>query len=168
MAESEKIDFRNHRYPFCVVWTPIPLLSWLFPFIGHTGICTSSGIIRDFAGPYYVSEDDMAFGNPTKYWKLDSESIVGGHSSWDSSVARASEVYSHRMHNLFCDNCHSHVAMALNEMGYKGSTSWNMVTVCWNLMLRSSFVGCSGFLKTYFMPLVIWSTIITCIFMYAV
>ena len=35
------------------------------------GICTSSGVIRDFAGPYYVSEDSMAFGNPTRYWRLD-------------------------------------------------------------------------------------------------
>ena len=24
------------------------------------------GVIRDFAGPYYVSEDNMAFGNPTR------------------------------------------------------------------------------------------------------
>ena len=28
---------------------------WLFPFIGHMGICTSAGVIRDFAGPYFVS-----------------------------------------------------------------------------------------------------------------
>lgn len=28
---------------------------WLFPFIGHMGIAMSSGVIRDFAGPYYVS-----------------------------------------------------------------------------------------------------------------
>ena len=25
------------------------------PFIGHMGICTSAGVIRDFAGPYFVS-----------------------------------------------------------------------------------------------------------------
>lgn len=31
------------------------LFRWLFPFIGHMGICTSTGIIRDFAGPYFVS-----------------------------------------------------------------------------------------------------------------
>lgn len=28
---------------------------WVLPFIGHMGICTSSGIIRDFAGSYFVS-----------------------------------------------------------------------------------------------------------------
>lgn len=32
------------------------------------GIAYTTGVIRDFAGPYYVSEDDMAFGKPTKYW----------------------------------------------------------------------------------------------------
>ena len=30
-------------------------IRWLFPFIGHMGICTTAGVIRDFAGPYYVS-----------------------------------------------------------------------------------------------------------------
>ena len=28
---------------------------WLFPFIGHMGIATTQGVIRDFAGPYFVS-----------------------------------------------------------------------------------------------------------------
>lgn len=33
-------------------------------------------------------------------------------------------------HNLCFDNCHSHVAMALNLMRYDNSTSWNMVNLC--------------------------------------
>jgi Protein of unknown function (DUF778) len=37
------------------------------PFIGHTGICNSSGIASDFRGPYYFGDDDqMAFGSPTR------------------------------------------------------------------------------------------------------
>ncbi|MCJ8750315.1 hypothetical protein PDJAM_G00261640 [Pangasius djambal] len=51
----EKIDRELSRYPFCIVWTPIPGLTWFLPFIGHMGICTSAGVIRDFAGPYFVS-----------------------------------------------------------------------------------------------------------------
>ena len=47
---STKIDYDAHRYPFCLVWTPIPLLTWIFPFIGHLGIADSKGVIRDFAG----------------------------------------------------------------------------------------------------------------------
>ncbi len=66
-----KMDAERHRFPFCVVWTPLPLITWLLPFIGHMGICTSEGVIRDFAGPYFVSEDDMAFGWPTRYMIMD-------------------------------------------------------------------------------------------------
>lgn len=83
-----RIDVPRSRYPYCIVWTPIPVLTWvvvttlsfglkffnrndilamtntlylnlvcrwLFPFIGHMGIAMSSGVIRDFAGPFYVS-----------------------------------------------------------------------------------------------------------------
>lgn len=35
-----KIDVENNRFPYCIVWTPLPLISWFIPFIGHTGICT--------------------------------------------------------------------------------------------------------------------------------
>lgn len=61
------------------------------------GICTSSGVVRDFAGPYYVSEDNMGFGDPTKYWKLDPDKIPGGQSAWDRAIADAAEVYKGRM-----------------------------------------------------------------------
>ena len=38
----------KHRYPHSIVWTPLPLISWFLPFIGHMGICQENGIIRDF------------------------------------------------------------------------------------------------------------------------
>lgn len=57
----------------------------------------SSGIIRDFAGPYFVSEDNMAFGHPTKYWQLQPHLARGGQSGWDRAVTEASEEYKTRM-----------------------------------------------------------------------
>ena len=35
------------RFPLCR-WSPIPLITWFLPFIGHTGIADSSGVIYDF------------------------------------------------------------------------------------------------------------------------
>lgn len=61
------------------------------------GIATSTGVIRDFAGPYYVSEDDMAFGRPTKYWQLNYSKAKGGPQGWDSGVGEASDIYKTRM-----------------------------------------------------------------------
>ena len=40
---GEKIDHEKSRYPNSIVWTPIPLLSWIFPFIGHMGIAMTNG-----------------------------------------------------------------------------------------------------------------------------
>lgn len=73
------------------------MFRWLFPIIGHMGICTSTGIVRDFAGPYYVSEDNMAFGRPAKYWRLSQSKALQGESGWDAAVAEASEIYKKRM-----------------------------------------------------------------------
>ncbi|XP_076268455.1 transmembrane protein 222 isoform X2 [Rhynchophorus ferrugineus] len=139
-------DVARSRYPFCIVWTPIPMLTWFFPFIGHMGIALSSGIIRDFAAPYYVSEDNMAFGKPTKFWQLQPSRAKGG---WDSSVIEASEIYKTRVHNLFCDNCHSHVATALNFMEYEGSSGWNMVKLALLMAWHGKYVSFLAYIKTW-------------------
>ena len=54
-SSSDRVDVTRTRYPHCIVWTPIPVLTWFLPFIGHMGIARTDGVIRDFAGPYYVS-----------------------------------------------------------------------------------------------------------------
>ena len=158
MDDQITIDSSRQRYPYCVVWTPIPLLTWFIPFVGHMGICTSAGVIRDFAAPYYVSEDNMGFGNPTMYWQLTPGRAESA--SWDSAVHQASEEYSHRMHNLFCDNCHSHVARALNLMRYGGSSSWNMYNLGFLMIFKGKFVGTTGFLKTWLPFIIIWSLVL--------
>ncbi|KAG2433736.1 hypothetical protein HXX76_008099 [Chlamydomonas incerta] len=56
--------------PYALVWTPIPIISWLMPFIGHLGVCASSGRTYDFAGPYTVNEDDLLFGRPMRFVTL--------------------------------------------------------------------------------------------------
>jgi hypothetical protein len=124
------------------------------------GIAYSTGVIRDFAGPYTVTEDQMAFGKPTKYWVLNPEFALGGQQGWDRAIYEASEEYKTRMHNLICDNCHSHCAYALNTMRYKGSMSWNMVWLALGMLWYGKYVNFFGFLKTW-IPFVFIVCIIT-------
>ncbi|XP_046678730.1 transmembrane protein 222 [Homalodisca vitripennis] len=159
MAQYPDIDTQNVRYPFCIVWTPIPFLTWLFPFIGHMGICTSNGVVRDFAGPYFVSEDHMAFGNPTKYWQLQPDKVPGGPASWDRAIADAADVYKGRMHNLCCDNCHSMVALALNNMKYNNEGGWNMVNVAFRSLIFSKYISVGAWLKTW-LPFTVWISVL--------
>lgn len=35
--ELPPIDFKSDKFPYCIVWTPIFVLTWFFPFIGHMG-----------------------------------------------------------------------------------------------------------------------------------
>lgn len=144
------IDYDASRFPCCLVWTPIPVLTWFFPMIGHLGIGMSNGVIRDFAGPYFVSEDNFAFGRPARYLQLDSSKVHDGRAStWDEAVAKASVVYGTRMHNLFCDNCHSHVGMALRQMHYNQNDSWGMVRLALWMFFCGKYVGIWGAVRTW-------------------
>uniref|UniRef100_A0A8B9X2Z2 Transmembrane protein 222 n=1 Tax=Bos mutus grunniens TaxID=30521 RepID=A0A8B9X2Z2_BOSMU len=85
-----------------------------------------------------------------RYWKLDPAQVyASGPNAWDTAVHDASEEYKHRMHNLCCDNCHSHVALALNLMRYNNSTNWNMVTLCFFCLLYGKYVSVGAFVKTW-------------------
>lgn len=37
-SNAPAINIETDKFPFCIVWTPIPVLTWFFPFIGHMGI----------------------------------------------------------------------------------------------------------------------------------
>lgn len=110
-------------------------------------------------GPYFVSNDNMGFGWPTRYLVLEESKVEGGRSSWDEAVTKASNEYTKRMHNLLWDNCHSHCGFALNLMKYSGSTSWNMVRLAAWMFFCGKYVGIAGFLKTWIPFAVIATTI---------
>jgi transmembrane protein 222 len=56
--------------------------------------------------------------------------------------------YKQRMHNIFCDNCHSHVAYCLNKMefdvGMGAETKWNMLLIGAYIFFKGHFVGVGG------------------------
>lgn len=41
----DKVDTARQLFPHCLVWTPIPVLTWLLPFIGHMGIGDKRGMV---------------------------------------------------------------------------------------------------------------------------
>ena len=70
-----EIDPKKSRFPCCIVWTPLPVVSWLAPFIGHVGICKEDGTILDFSGSDLVNVDDFAFGAVARYLQLDRRQV---------------------------------------------------------------------------------------------
>ena len=72
----EEIDPKKAKFPCCLVWTPLPVVSWLAPFIGHVGICREDGAILDFSGSNFINVDDFAFGAVARYLQLDREQVL--------------------------------------------------------------------------------------------
>ena len=142
------------RFPLSITWTPLPCLTQLIPIIGHTGIGDSQGVIHDFAGPYYVSYDDFAFGETHKYVVLDGLEGVTPE-QFDKAIKDANVTYRKRMHNIFCDNCHSHVARVLNNLKYKGRSNYTMIDVWWMCMVNSKYVSWTHVLFTYILYLLV-------------
>jgi hypothetical protein len=123
------------------------------------GICNSEGIIYDFAGPYFVSRDEFAFGKPTRYIPLDPTLLSSSSSAdrdseataaaWDSALDTAVTLYRTQMYNFFTNNCHSFCATALSYMSYRGRHSYNMAYLCIWMMFCGKYVSFAAFLKTY-------------------
>lgn len=74
-TELEPVQPEKARFPCCIVWTPLPILSWFIPFIGHIGICREDGVILDFAGPNFVCVDNFTFGSPRRYIQINREKV---------------------------------------------------------------------------------------------
>lgn len=83
------VDPQRHRYPFCLVWTPIHPLTWIAPYVGHVGLCTSDGVVLDFATNKHVGRDKMAFGWPARYLQLSPALRVGEELNWEGEIERA-------------------------------------------------------------------------------
>jgi len=71
----DPVDPKNAKFPCCLVWNPLPVVSWLAPFIGHVGICREDGTVLDFSGSYCVNVDDFAFGPVARYLELDRRQV---------------------------------------------------------------------------------------------
>lgn len=69
------IDLKKSRFPCCLVWSPLPVVSWLAPFIGHIGICQEDGSVLDFSGSNLVNVDAFSFGPVARYFQLDRRQV---------------------------------------------------------------------------------------------
>lgn len=101
----------------------------------------------DFAGPYTIGTDRLAFGRVTRYITLDGTKCHG--ETWDEAVANGCEEYKGHNHNLVTDNCHSHVAFCMNRMRYGNRTDWNMVTLALWMFVAGKYPSLQAFAATW-------------------
>ncbi|KAF5463056.1 hypothetical protein F2P56_019004 [Juglans regia] len=167
VSPTMQIDPRRARFPCCIVWTPLPIISWLVPFIGHIGICREDGVILDFAGPNFVCVDNFAFGAVTRYLQISKEKCCispdpssynseDGYKqdapgqdglTWDDALQKSTQEFQHRSYNLFTCNCHSFVANNLNRLGFH-SGGWNVVNLATLIFLKGHWVSTASMVRS--------------------
>lgn len=136
--ENILIDKKSDPLSCCVVWTPIPVLSWLLPFFGHIGVADSQGIIHEFVGPYYINKGRLSFGDPRRKWQIDVDPNV-----WDQAIEDTSHFFEHVRYDLLCSNCHYFAAAVLQKIDYPQTipifrqwTSGATVKIAWGMLFH--------------------------------
>ena len=145
--DNNKIYPSKNRYPYCIVWTPIPFLTYIIPFIGQTGIANSKGIIHDYSASFFVNIDDFSFGKPTKYLQLDLNEKE--KFDYDKAIEKGDLKFRTLIYNFFRNNSHMYVAYILNQIKYKGKSDFNMIYIWWILIWRGKYISFLSFIKTY-------------------
>ncbi|KAH9252939.1 hypothetical protein BASA81_009095 [Batrachochytrium salamandrivorans] len=153
------VNVEQERFPCCLVWTPIPVLTWILPFVGHMGIGNSQGVIYDFAGPYYIGEGELAFGKTTRYIQLSPKSLQ----EWDLALAESNACYARKTHQICFQNCHSHCATVLDKIGYLGFKRWNMLVLAGWMFLCGRFVSVWSMFVSLFPATLLWGGIVAMI-----
>ena len=147
LPSNKEINTETSEFPYCVVWTPIPILTYLFPSIGHCGICDSNGKIHEYGGSFYFGNDYVSFGKPTKYFRLELSNEE--KKNLDKAIEKGDQKYDEEERCCFIDNCHSHIAYIFNQLNYRGKNNYNQISIWWMLVIKGKFVSCCGFFKTY-------------------
>ncbi|KDP34104.1 hypothetical protein JCGZ_07675 [Jatropha curcas] len=164
----DEIDPNKSKFPCCLVWTPLPVVSWLTPFIGHVGICREDGTILDFAGSSFVNVDDFAFGSVARYLQLDREQCcfplnLAGHTckhgymhteygtalTWDEALQSSVRLFEHKTYNLFTCNSYSFIANCLNRLCYGRSMDWNMINVAALILFKGYWIDWKSIIRSF-------------------
>jgi hypothetical protein len=131
MLSTSATTSSEHTYPLSIVWCAIPILSDIFPFVGHVGITNSSGWIYDFIGDgtiHQSASNNLSFNRVMRVIPLNA---VHCKHPIDESLRRVMMHYTrtNEKYNLFGQNCHDFVGIVLNLSEYEGKDDWNLLDV---------------------------------------
>lgn len=144
-AKDEFMKVEDEKNMASVVWCPIPIVSWIMPFVGHVGITLADGTTLDFSGPFLVTRDRMLFGTPTRNVKLSPMDAE----RWNRCVQETETLYGSREYNFFTQNCHHFVVETLNLAEYRRKDDWNLLDVAWMCFIRGKHVGWKDTTRTW-------------------
>jgi hypothetical protein len=160
LANSSTISGDYH--PHSIVWTTLPILSWIFPFIGHVGITDSKGHIYDFSGNYQVDNDNFVFGPGiiscpiSAIYSISHDNML----KLDNSIREATTEWKTKKHHIISNNCHHFCIDSINRA--EPTVKSGPINLVIRLFIHGSYLEPSGYnmLRRYAPCLLLYSLII--------
>ena len=142
------INNNNSIYKYCITWSHIPLITFLFPFIGHCSIVNSYGFIHDFDSSNFIkiyNENENGFSKIV-YLNLDDNQ----KKIWDNVIEKIDKNYKKKSFSMCGNNSFKYISNILNNIEYKGKKNYTKCDIFWLIIKEGKFISKCHLFKTYF------------------
>ena len=142
------INNNNSIYKYCITWSHIPLITFLFPFIGHCSIVNSYGFIHDFDSSNFIkiyNENENGFSKIV-YLNLDDNQ----KKIWDNVIEKIDKNYKKKSFSMCGNNSFKYISNILNNIEYKGKKNYTKCDIFWLIIKEGKFISKCDLFKTYF------------------
>ena len=154
----EKKKSNNSKYKYCIIWSHIPLITFLMPFVGHSSIVNSYGFIHDFQSSYFIqiyNEEENGFCKIVYLNLNDSQKLI-----WDNIIEQIDKVYQKKSFSFCGNNSFKYISNILSIIEYKNKKNYTQYDIFWLIIKEGKFISKCQIFKTYFGWILIFSIII--------
>ena len=148
----------NSKYKYCIIWSHIPLITFLMPFVGHSSIVNSYGFIHDFQSSYFIqiyNEEENGFCKIVYLNLNDSQKLI-----WDNIIEQIDKVYQKKSFSFCGNNSFKYISDILSIIEYKSKKNYSQYDIFWLIIKEGKFISKCQIFKTYFGWILIFSIII--------
>lgn len=92
----------------CILWAPLPIISWFIPFLGHVLLTDSHGMIYDFRGSFQVEKGYTMMNGPPLL-ELPLGMSIDDY-DWDTVLMETLEEYSLKYVNFIINLCETNLS----------------------------------------------------------
>ena len=148
----------NSKYKYCIIWSHIPLITFLIPFIGHSSIVNSYGFIHDFDSSYFIkiyNEEENGFSKIVYLNLDDSQKKI-----WDNVIENMDKYYKKKSFSFCGYNSFKYISNILSNIEYKGKKNYTKFDIFWLIVREGKFISKCEIFKTYFGWIIIFIIIV--------
>lgn len=144
---SEGSSFLKYKKPYTLLWSSIPFISTIFPFLGHISVCSSNGTIHDYFSSKYISIDQLNYGSPAKIINL--QLNEGEMNEWDKAIRKADKKFKRKNFSFCGNNSLKYAGYILNSVNYMGKKKHSKCDIIKLSINKGKYISKCAIVKTY-------------------